>query len=407
MYLLILIIIILIYCYFYKKEHFKKIDTIDFIEIGTPKEVNNLHEMDGRNRLIISDNPDYLDTQNYKNIKIKVNQKLHTVKFDELIKKYKIKTVNNLFLHNSDICKQFLDDMIEFCNKPKNNKYFPGRLHIATANKEISENLELNGYYCKNLNKLKNTSLYYKYNFYKKNKVSIIILVYDRNHNLKKSIPYLNKIPIIDEIIIANGKDSLDLIDNNIYKKVINLNDIENNSKYYTLRRFYLGQYAKNDIIIMLDDDVIPSKELIYNMISHYNVDNNNIYGPVKRCCYNDGYYCNRNDCLQLFHKCKLFDNYNLILTGLTLIPKKIMNNVSKNFKKHKKYFKNVVDNKGNGEDILFNYVFRTIYKKKPVYVEGSWKNLDFSNGYSTGSQIGFNIRSNLCKKLNFNKFKN
>ena len=35
MYLLILIIIILIYCYFYKKEHFKKIDTIDFIEIST------------------------------------------------------------------------------------------------------------------------------------------------------------------------------------------------------------------------------------------------------------------------------------------------------------------------------------------------------------------------------------
>ena len=59
MYLLILIIIILIYCYFYKKEHFKKIDTIDFIEIGTPKEVNNLHLKINTNYDFVSVVPKY------------------------------------------------------------------------------------------------------------------------------------------------------------------------------------------------------------------------------------------------------------------------------------------------------------------------------------------------------------
>ena len=64
------------------------------------------------------------------------------------------------------------------------------------------------------------------------------------------------------------------------------------------------------------------------------------------------------------------------------------------------------VKNKGNGEDLLFNYYFRKLYNKKPILVTGNVKHLDNSNGYSTGEyndgeQNHYKIRKSLCSMFN------
>jgi hypothetical protein len=400
--MIIIFIIIILICYLYKtnKEQFNAIKNIDILEIGIPKYTDYINNFNNINRLILCKPTDYLNIKNKNKTIINTLNNLDTISYEDIIKLYKLKKVNQIYIYDELYCNNIIQSLIHYCIK--HPKFFPNKLYLNTSDNKLLNILQLNGYY---INILKSNNNFFttliKYNFLQKNKVSIIILNYNRKHNLVKSIPILDKIPIIDEIIIANGNNNNI---NDVYSdKIVNLDDSHNNDDMFTLRRFFLSKYVKNDIIIMLDDDVIPSTKLIYNMISHYNNDKKNIYGVVKRCCYSDGYYCNKNDCSQSWNRCELFDKYNVILTGLTLIPTKVMKKVSKNMLKEP-MFKEVIENKGNGEDLLFNYVFRKIYNKKPIYVDGDFSHLDNKNGFSA-SESGMNFRSNLCKKFNFNQF--
>ena len=87
--------------------------------------------------------------------------------------------------------------------------------------------------------------------FYKSDtKVSVIILNHKRPHNLKKSIPLLTKYKNVDEIIIlhSNAENYV----KHTHKKVRDIKDYENNSKYYTLRRFMNTDSCKNNAILLL-----------------------------------------------------------------------------------------------------------------------------------------------------------
>ena len=92
-------------------------------------------------------------------------------------------------------------------------------------------------------------------------KISAIILSYNRPHNLNKSIPKLIEIDNIDEIIILHGhKDYVNYI---YHPKVRNIDDWEENEKYYTFKRFKNAYLANNECILFLDDDVFPTKKII------------------------------------------------------------------------------------------------------------------------------------------------
>ena len=70
--------------------------------------------------------------------------------------------------------------------------------------------------------------------------------------------------------------------------------------------------------------------------------------------------------------------------------------------KKNKKLFNKVVEQKGNCEDLLFNYEFHKLYKKIPTLINGKLKHLDGSNGFSTNKNIKhMSLRKKFCKLLN------
>lgn len=218
------------------------------------------------------------------------------------------------------------------------------------------------------------------------NKLSVLILSYNRPKNLDKSIPELLKFNEVDEIIVLHGSKEFKKEYNN--HKVKNVDDWKNNDEIYTLRKFKNTDMCKNEMVLLLDDDLYPSRELLNNMIHEYNNDNNNFYGPTNRLC-KEGYIYNPGE------------EYNYILTGIILTSKSLVRNVYGRMKLNKKLYDLVIKQLGNCEDLLFNHEFTKLYKKRPIFVKGTVKNLDTNNGFSTKDpQKHHEMRNNFCLNL-------
>jgi hypothetical protein len=216
--------------------------------------------------------------------------------------------------------------------------------------------------------------------------ISVIILSYNRPFNLIKSLPILNKSNFIDEIIILHGNPQY-YVDFK-YDKVTNIKDYKNNELYGGARRFLANKYVKNNIILLLDDDMIPTENFINKLYQTLiqNFNRNTIYGNFKRNCDSNGY------------NTKIFKKYNTILTGLCLCKKDTIDTYVKlYFNKFKDWF---LKHKGNCEDLSFNIFIRNYYKEFPIFVKGDFKILNNSEGYSSNKQH-YQIRSEFCKKYN------
>ena len=118
-------------------------------------------------------------------------------------------------------------------------------------------------------------------------KISVIVLNYNRPHNIQKLIPILFKLDGIDEVIISHGKD--DLIDYD-HPSVKNIHDWDKNESLYTMLKFSNYDKVKNDCILLIDDDLYPSQKLLDDMYNEYKNNKDGLYGPSYRVCHN-GYY--------------------------------------------------------------------------------------------------------------------
>lgn len=214
-------------------------------------------------------------------------------------------------------------------------------------------------------------------------KITVVLLNYERNDNVRKIIDSLNKIDEIDEIIILHGKSE------NYYKfeNAKNIKDYENNKKYKAGRRFLIDQKEiKNKYIMFLDDDLVPSSDLVKNMYKIIKKNSLQLCGPYKRICnktvgYDPDLYK---------------ENYDIILTGLCITSKDVLSNFNKNFDKYAEILEKTG---GNGEDIFFNKEFIETYNKKPIYVKGNFKQLPAPNAYSSKPDH-YDIRNNICKEI-------
>lgn len=276
-------------------------------------------------------------------------------------------------------------------------------------------------------------------------KVSVIVLSYNRPHNIEKLVSKLLKFSEIDEIIVLYGhKDYMNTINN---KKVIGVNNCEENDKLYLLRRYDSNNYKmiKNDCILLLDDDLIPSHNLLKKMIEKYKNNKTGLYGPQRRYCGNNYedttnmknlffylfissigllsssitlLYFYRNFYTKLFLTISVIytivmlslwlsvKEHNTIIPGLSIVNKDVLDETWKemNNNEYKEIVKEIIDNKGNGEDLFFNFVYRKLYGN-PIYVDGKYEDLDVSNGFSTtNSNEHMKYRQNFCSRLQ--KFK-
>ena len=175
-----------------------------------------------------------------------------------------------------------------------------------------------------------------------------------------------------------------------------------------------------------------------------YNKDKNGLYGPTNRACSN-GYYNSGETKFRYFISqcvlvltsfsiiyCMYHFNYfntflimftgsvllstfilfilslttieenNVILTNICMTSKNVIEKVWKemNNNDNKEIYKTIIKNRGNGEDLFFNFVYKDYYNQ-PTHVNGKYYYLDTSNGFSTTNvNEHLKIRSELCHKL-------
>jgi hypothetical protein len=227
---------------------------------------------------------------------------------------------------------------------------------------------------------------------------SLIILNFKRPNNTIKILDNMKHFKFIDEIIISNGnlENSVNYNDAKIkiYNDYNNLNDV-----YSLDRRFICGLRAKNENIIIIDDDIYIEEDELKKIVIKYNSDPNRIIGNFCRNINKEGYIM-RNE----------YGNADIVLTKLLICQKKICNLffickplIEHIYKKGKPY--------GNGEDIFLSFIASVYYKRKNFClrniqskelsqnnaVSGDPEHLSYRNELSSYLINNYHIFDNLC----------
>jgi hypothetical protein len=111
-------------------------------------------------------------------------------------------------------------------------------------------------------------------------KVSVVLINHSRPRMIKESpglMPTLLKHPSIDEVILlhTNSKTAFKYI----HPKVVNIDATKENSKFGLSVRFYFCQFAKNDWVIHVDDDMEFTEKTLNEMLTEFGKNTHRIVG--------------------------------------------------------------------------------------------------------------------------------
>lgn len=225
---------------------------------------------------------------------------------------------------------------------------------------------------------------------YQKNNtdLTVVILSYNRPENVEQVLAEISSYDEIDEIVVLHGnRDKYVDFD---FPKVLNVKDFENNDKYGAARRWLYTDKVKSKYIFTLDDDILPSREYFTKCLEDIRNNPDTIIGSYGRTCDKNGY--RHED-----------DNYNVILTGCSIVRKDIFTQFLNNEEGFKKYEDWYIKHKGNCEDLSLNRFVISLYGKKPIKVDYPFEELSNDDGYSSNSNH-YKIRNRFSQK-HFSKY--
>ena len=194
-------------------------------------------------------------------------------------------------------------------------------------------------------------------------KVSLVIMNWLRPDVLKNILEHIVEYETIDEVIISHGReDTYFEFDN---AKVVNEKHWGNiNEQFGLSRRFLSASQAKNEVILMIDDDEYPSEEYVKKLLKKYNENPRRLYGRFGRNLKKGNYNLHQRygDVCVLITKCILFNK-----------------ELCAEFFKHKDSVMHIIE-KGkplwNGEDVFMSAIACNFYGTNNYCVEGSgWIN--------------------------------
>ena len=225
--------------------------------------------------------------------------------------------------------------------------------------------------------------------------ISVVILNFNRPDYIKNNIiPELDKINLIDEIIISHGKEKTFF--KSTSEKVKNLKHWgEANEIYGLTLRFVSAQEAKNEAVIIMDDDIIPYENTIKVLYELYEKEKDRIYGLYGRYLDENNKYSKEN----------VFGQVPIILTRFLLTHRDLTRYFLTKFrdlendliKNSKPYW--------NGEDILFSLLSIEKYGKLPQAINLNHHNrisnyLTLDEAISTGASNHDQYRKKLSQYL-------
>jgi hypothetical protein len=231
--------------------------------------------------------------------------------------------------------------------------------------------------------------------------VTVVILNFNRPDYIKDHIcPYLEKIDIVDEIIISNGKKETNLSEKTS-PKVKNLSHWgEMNENYGLTLRFLSAYQSKNEYVLIMDDDIIPDMSTVKFLHDCVQKEPDIIHGLYGRDTKNGYSYEN------------VFGQVPIVLTRCMMTTKTKCDFFIENFRL---YENDMIKNSKpywNGEDILFSLlsVMKTGQMNKSYELghrNRIWNYINLQESISIGGvHDGYRIEwsSHLIKKMNIER---
>ena len=190
------------------------------------------------------------------------------------------------------------------------------------------------------------------------NKISVVIMNWLRSEYLINDIlPAMVEYNMIDEIIISHGRE--DTIFDFEHTKVVHRDDSSLNKPYGLCLRFLAASDAKNDTILIMDDDGFPTEFVIERLLEEHNKNPNRLVGVYGQGTKNGNY--NYHD---------RYGDVPVVLTKCMLMKKELCYQFFKHapviedlIKKGKPYW--------NGEDVFMAAVSRYYYGNENFAVPG------------------------------------
>ena len=191
--------------------------------------------------------------------------------------------------------------------------------------------------------------------------ISVVILNWKRPDNIKNDIlPKIINYNLVSEVIISHGRSETYFQTPDI-KMVKHYKDENLNSNLGVSLRFLRSCNAKNECILILDDDRLPSEEYVNKMYELFQKDKNVIIGSVERYVSPSIGYSN--------NKRNIENENKIVLTQILMTNKKMC----KDFMNEKDKMNDLALKAKpvwNGEDILFNLIYIKNYNKSPIHLE-------------------------------------
>ena len=206
-------------------------------------------------------------------------------------------------------------------------------------------------------------------------KLSAVILNFNRPDYLKETIlPHLE--PLVDEILVSHGKKET-AFDKSYTRPFYHFGKYD--KEYGLTLRFLTALEAKNDYVLIMDDDIIPESSTINFLYNAIKSDKERIHGIYGRNVL-DGYKIEN-----------AFGEVPVVLTRCMVTTKEMCKYFIDNFRKYESELVKNSKPYWNGEDILFSLLSIKKYNKLPKAYNLPHQNrlanyLDFSQSISLGS---------------------
>lgn len=215
------------------------------------------------------------------------------------------------------------------------------------------------------------------------NKLTVLILNYNRPKNFLTSLPLLSQMPIVHEIIVSHGNNAT--FQEFSYPKVRNLMDIELNHKFGPAVRFMRHKEISNDIVLYLDDDILPEEHIIYQsyamLLDQY--ERNTLFGVATRSCDSKGYS---------------FRGQSAVLTPFLMMKTSVVKDyVEYGLPIFRQWMQKY---RGNCEDLSINLFVNNFYHEQVVVLSPPQRLrvLDRTHGISSDRTNHLHIRNTFCK---------
>jgi hypothetical protein len=232
--------------------------------------------------------------------------------------------------------------------------------------------------------------------------ISVVILNWKRQQNIiDHIIPKIIQYDLINDIIISHGNIST-YFSTPEYPNIKHYYDSDKNMSLGLSLRFFRAVEALNNCILFIDDDKCPSEKYVRNLYSKFIEDPIQIIAVQKRYISPLlGYY--RWPILKnLFEK-------KIVLTQIMMTNKQCCYD----FLAEKNKIEYITKSKKskptwNGEDIIFNVIFRKKYRKEPIHIRSSEENgyIDqLDSPYAVSNNKGNRRYRNILSRKAYSKY--